>query len=104
MYDVLLLNSALIDGVWWSWCLVQVAAFQNERVEVVSNDYGNRTTPSLVVYDAACQEFLVGEPAVAKAHKLQPTPDAAAVLTSAKVSQLQISKLKTDAEAFIGQV
>jgi molecular chaperone DnaK (HSP70) len=83
---------------------VQVAAFQNDRVEVVSNDYGNRTTPSLVLYDASCQEYLVGEPALAKAHKLQPAADAASALTPAKIAQLQFGKLKQDAEAFIGQV
>lgn len=73
-------------------------------MEVVSNDYGNRTTPSLVLYDSACQEFLVGEPALAKAHKLQASSEAAALLTPAKIVQLQFSKLKQDGEAFIGQV
>lgn len=81
----------------------QVAAFQNERVDVVSNDYGNRTTPCLVLYDPATQEHLIGEPAVAKAAKLQASPEATA-LTPAKIAQVQMSKMKTDAEAFIGQV
>lgn len=83
---------------------LQVAAFQNDRVDVVSNDYGNRTTPALVVYDSSCQEFLVGEPAVAKAHKLQASAEAAAMLTPAKIAHIQLTKAKQDAEAFIGQV
>jgi molecular chaperone DnaK (HSP70) len=78
-----------------------VAAFQNDRVDVVSNDYGNRTAPSLVLFDPVAAEYLVGEPALAKASKLV---GASAALTPAKIAKLQLAKLKQDAEAFTGLV
>ena len=42
-----------------------VAVWQNDRVEVIANDQGNRTTPSYVSYTA--DERLIGDAAKAQA-------------------------------------
>ena len=47
-----------IDLGTWHSC---VAVFQNDKVEVISNEQGNRTTPSVVSF--ADSEILVGEDA-----------------------------------------
>ena len=47
-----------IDLGTWHSC---VAVFQNDKVDVISNDQGNRTTPSVVSF--ADSEILVGEDA-----------------------------------------
>ncbi len=79
---------------------LQVAAVLNGRVDAVANESGNRTTPSLVLFDPTCQEWLVGEAAVSKAPKLQATD--AAPPTAVKVLTLLLSQLRSVGEAYTG--
>ena len=73
----------------------------NGRMDVVANEAGNRYTPSVVLFDPTCKEWLVGESAVSKAPKLQGV-EGSMEASPSKAFTLLLSKLRQVGEAYMG--
>jgi hypothetical protein len=80
----------------------QVAACLNGRIDTVANESGNRYTPSVVLFDPAAKEWLVGESAVSKAPKIQMGSEGTVDPSPSKVFTLLLGKLRSVGEAYMG--
>ena len=58
-------------GIDFGTCYTRVAIFRSERPEIIKNDKGNESTPSVVAFTDT--GILVGESAVVKCLKTQAT-------------------------------